>query len=122
MDIATGLSLLMSLVSLEYGSMTRKTRPLAFFLILSLTTMAAYWLWSLFGDSQREVEYSHEPNNHQLCYLQNTCWYLLVPLVYLVGVLPVILLFSDPGTQTQEKAAKEQDQGGKSQSCQMVKS
>ena len=58
MDILLGLCLLTSLVSLEYGSMTGKTRSLAFFLILSLATMATYWLWSLFGDSHREVEYS----------------------------------------------------------------
>lgn len=57
MDILLGLILLASLVSLEYGSMKWERQPLAVSLILSLATMAVYWLWSLFGDSTIEVEY-----------------------------------------------------------------
>ena len=48
MDILLGLCLLTSLVSLEYGSMTGERPPLALFLILSLATMAVYWLWFLY--------------------------------------------------------------------------
>ena len=55
-DILLGLLLLTSLVSLEYGSMKWERKPLAVFLILSLATMAVYWLWSLFGNSVIEVE------------------------------------------------------------------
>ena len=48
MDILLGLCLLTSLVSLEYGSMTGERPPLALFLILSLATMAVFWLWFLY--------------------------------------------------------------------------
>ena len=48
MDIPLGLILLTSLVSLEYGSMTGERPPLALFLILSLATMAVFWLWFLY--------------------------------------------------------------------------
>ena len=48
MDILLGLCLLTSLVSLEYGSMTGERPPLTLFLILSLATMAVYWLWFLY--------------------------------------------------------------------------
>ena len=60
-----GLSMLVSLVSLEYGSMSGERAPLALFLILrylwfpffslqkfdsllSLATIAGYWLWFLY--------------------------------------------------------------------------
>ena len=47
-DILLGLSLLLSLISLEYGSVTGLRPPLALFLVLSLATLASYWLWFLY--------------------------------------------------------------------------
>ena len=56
LDILLGLCLLLSLVSLEYGSMTKKIAPLAIFLVLSLGTLVVYLLWSLLDDSAMEVK------------------------------------------------------------------
>ena len=61
MDIVLGILFLVSLVSLEYGSMIEERPPLAFFLILSLVTLAFYWLWFLYlKHGQMESEASKE--------------------------------------------------------------
>jgi len=84
MDICMGLSLLVSLVSLEYGSMSSERGPLALFLILSLATIAGYWLWFLYlkylkMESEASKEHEHVG--------------LWVTGVYLVLVSPVLLLY-----------------------------
>ena len=56
MDIMLGLCLLVSLVSLEYGSMAGERAPLALFLILSTVV---YWLELLkYAAMDQKVSYS----------------------------------------------------------------
>jgi len=84
MDICMGLSLLVSLVSLEYGSMSGERGPLALFLILSLATIAGYWLWFLYLKYLKmESEASKEQGGVGV-------W---VTGVYIVVVLPVLLFY-----------------------------
>jgi len=84
MDICMGLSLLVSLVSLEYGSMSSERGPLALFLILSLATIAGYWLWFLYLKYLKmESEASKEQGGVGV-------W---VTGVYIVVVLPVLLFY-----------------------------
>jgi len=84
LDILMGLSMLVSLVSLEYGSMSGEKAPLALFLILSLATIAGYWLWFLYLKYLKmENEASKEQGGVGV-------W---VTGVYIVVVLPVLLFY-----------------------------
>jgi len=84
LDILMGLSMLISLVSLEYGSMSGERAPLALFLILSLATIAGYWLWFLYLKYLKmESEASKEQGGVGV-------W---VTGVYIVVVLPVLLFY-----------------------------
>jgi len=84
LDILMGLSMLVSLVSLEYGSMSGERAPLALFLILSLATIAGYWLWFLYLKYLKmESEASKEQGGVGV-------W---VTGVYIVVVLPVLLFY-----------------------------
>jgi len=77
LNILLGLSLLVSLVSLEYGSMFGERAPLVLFLILNIATVFCYWIWFLYLDHLRLDEREQETG--------------LAPL-YLLLVLPVLLL------------------------------
>jgi len=111
MDICMGLSLLVSLVSLEYGSMSSERGPLALFLILSLATIAGYWLWFLYlkylkMESEASKEHEHVG--------------LWVTGVYLVLVSPVLLLYRslDPERVTREQLyMAAEDAGAKERSA-----
>ena len=78
LNILLGLSLLVSLVSLEYGSMSGERAPLVLFLILSIATVLCYWIWFLYLEHLRMDEREQEAG--------------LAPL-YLLLVLPVLLLY-----------------------------
>jgi len=110
MDICMGLSLLVSLVSLEYGSMSGERGPLALFLILSLATIAGYWLWFLYlkylkMESEASKEHEHVG--------------LWVTGVYLVLVSPVLLLYRslDPERVTREQLYMAAEDGAKERSA-----
>jgi len=111
LDILMGLSMLISLVSLEYGSMSGERAPLALFLILSLATIAGYWLWFLYlkylkMESEASKEHEHVG--------------LWVTGVYLVLVSPVLLLYRslDPERVTREQLyMAAEDAGAKERSA-----